>query len=179
MFVRRNYYDTQDPFIQIFDKALKQIAKNYDCKAESFDAGSSVLLQKDQLNKAFENESALIVNLIDPAMADEVVANAQATNSRLIFFNRKPSDSALEAYDNAWYVGTSSKLAGKYQAQIVFDFLSETKQFDKNQNGLNFLFHWSTVSVDWSNTFMNVGANKIKYWRRKIAAFPLIGAKIP
>ena len=42
---------------------------------------------------------------------------------------------------------------------------------------LNFLFHWSTVSVDWSNTFMNVGANKIKYWRRKIAAFPLIGAK--
>ena len=29
MFVRRNYYDTQDPFIQIFDKALKQIAKNY------------------------------------------------------------------------------------------------------------------------------------------------------
>ena len=42
---------------------------------------------------------------------------------------------------------------------------------------MNFLFHWSTVSVDWSNTFMNVGANKIKYWRRKIAAFPLIGAK--
>ena len=42
---------------------------------------------------------------------------------------------------------------------------------------VNFLFHWSTVSVDWSNTFMNVGANKIKYWRRKIAAFPLIGAK--
>ena len=80
------YYDCQDPFIQIFDKALKLIAKNYDCKAESFDASSSVLLQKDQLNKAFENESALIVNLIDPAMADEVVANAQATNSRLIFF---------------------------------------------------------------------------------------------
>lgn len=26
---------------------------------------------------------------------------------------------------------------------------------------LNFLFHRSTVSVDWSNTFMNVGANKI------------------
>ena len=64
------YYDCQDPFIQIFDKALKLIAKNYDCKAESFDAGSSVLLQKDQLNKAFENEAALIVNLIDPAMAD-------------------------------------------------------------------------------------------------------------
>ncbi|MDD7287555.1 MAG: hypothetical protein PUG89_07955, partial [Succinivibrio sp.] len=42
---------------------------------------------------------------------------------------------------------------------------------------MNFLFHGSTVSVDWSNTFMNVGANKIKYWRRKIAAFPLIGAK--
>lgn len=129
------YYDCQDPFIQIFDKALKLIAKNYDCKAESFNASSSVLLQKDQLNKAFENESALIVNLIDPAMADEVVANAQATNSRLIFFNRKLSDSALASYDNAWYVGTSSTLAGKYQAQIVFDFLSETKQFDKNQNG--------------------------------------------
>ena len=58
-----------------------------------------MLLQKDQLNKAFENESALLVNLIDPTMADEVVANAQATNSRLIFFNRQPSDSALEAYD--------------------------------------------------------------------------------
>ena len=42
---------------------------------------------------------------------------------------------------------------------------------------MNFLFHRSTVSVDWSNTFMNVGANKIKYWRRKIAEFPLTGAK--
>ena len=132
-------------------KALKQIAKNYDCKAESFDAGSSVLLQKDQLNKAFENEAALIVNLIDPAMADEVVANAQATNSRLIFFNRKPSDSALEAYDNAWYVGTSSKLAGKYQAQIVFDFLSETKQFDKNLSHLKDFQELSNNVDDISN----------------------------
>lgn len=26
---------------------------------------------------------------------------------------------------------------------------------------MNFLFHRSTVSVDWSNLFMNVGANKI------------------
>ena len=42
---------------------------------------------------------------------------------------------------------------------------------------LNFLFHRSTVSVDWSNLFMNVGANKIKYWRRKTATFTLIGAK--
>ena len=54
------------------------------------------------------------------------------------------------------------------------DFMNDKVAFiDK----MNFLFHWSTVSVDWSNTFMNVGANKIKYWRRKIAAFPLIGAK--
>ena len=60
---------------------------------------------------------------------------------------------------------------------IVIENIYGFRSFVNEMNLVNFLFHWSTVSVDWSNTFMNVGANKIKYWRRKIAAFPLIGAK--
>ena len=61
-------------------------------------------------------------------------------------------------------------------SDFVFKLVFKHEQYAKHLI-VNFLFHRSTVSVDWSNLFMNVGANKIKYWRRKTATFTLIGAK--
>ena len=83
--------------------------------------------------------------------------------------NNEPISVAVS--DNGFYQGVKDSWLVQDIKNMLVD--PQYAKIDK----MNFLFHWSTVSVDWSNTFMNVGANKIKYWRRKIAAFPLIGAK--
>lgn len=67
--------------------------------------------------------------------ADKILETAKDSGSKVVFFNRLPSDSALSSYDDCWYVGANSEQSGFYIAEVIDDYFKSVGHFDKNMNG--------------------------------------------
>lgn len=134
--VKAYYHNYSDDYTKVFDAALSKVATAYDVNLKVFDGNDDRELQNNQLSYAFATNSAAIVNLVDPKDAARNIERARKTNSRIIFFNIQPKLDEISSYDNAWYVGTSGRISGIYQAQIVHDYfhLQRNDKYDTNGN---------------------------------------------
>ena len=130
------YYNGDSEFILRFNASLKAYARNRDVEIEFFDAKNSSSMQLNQIYSSISSKDSLIINLVDPKMASEIIYHAKSYGNRIVFFNRKPSDADLKKYDRAWYVGTNSSAAGRYQFEIIHDYLNEIKGVDRNKDGV-------------------------------------------
>ena len=130
------YYDLSDQFISNMKKQIDEAAESAGLTLTEYNAGGDVMTQKSQLQAATSDKNApLLVNLVDPRKAPEVIDIARKNNRRVIFFNRQPNQKVIEGYKYVWYVGADPVLAGDYQADLIVDYLREHKDVDQNLDG--------------------------------------------
>ncbi|WP_202108712.1 galactose ABC transporter substrate-binding protein [Succinivibrio dextrinosolvens] len=130
------YYSGESEFINRFNASLKSYAKAKDIDLEMFDAKNNSSVQLNQIYSSVSSKDPLIINLVDTEQASEIIYHAKSYRNRIVFFNRKPSDDVFKKYDRVWYVGTNSAAAGKYQAELISDYIELTKNVDRNRNGV-------------------------------------------
>ena len=130
------YYSGESEFINRFNASLKSYAKAKDIDLEMFDAKNNSSVQLNQIYSSVSSKDPLIINLVDTEQAPEIIYHAKSYRNRIVFFNRKPSDDVFKKYDRVWYVGTNSAAAGKYQAELISDYIELTKNVDRNRNGV-------------------------------------------
>lgn len=130
------YYSLNDSFVNQFSVQVRESAAAWDMKLAEYDAGDDLAKQLTQVQTALsQNRNPLIVNPVDALNGEAVLRNAKRAHVPVIFFNRKPSDKVMASYDDAWYVGTDPAQAGRYQAEILIDYLAAHPEADKNGNG--------------------------------------------
>ena len=54
----------------------------------------------------------------------------------VVFFNKKPSQAALDSYDKAYYVGADAKQSGIMQGDVIADAWKKHPSWDKDKNGV-------------------------------------------
>lgn len=77
----------------------------------------------------------LAINLVDPKSAPTVIDKAKAENLPVVFFNKEPDEAAMQSYDNAWYVGTTSEESGVIQGEVMAEGWKANPNWDKNGDG--------------------------------------------
>ncbi|MBP5244645.1 MAG: galactose ABC transporter substrate-binding protein [Succinivibrio sp.] len=130
------YYNGESEFISRFNASLKSYAKAKDIDLEMFDAKNSSSVQLSQIYSQVSSKDPLIINLVNTEDASDIIYHAKSYRNRIVFFNRMPSDEIFKKYDRVWYVGTNSATAGKYQADLIMDYLELTGNVDRNRNGI-------------------------------------------
>ena len=70
------------------------------------DSQNSQQTQNDQIDVMLsKGVDALAINLVDPAAGQTVMEKIKAENVPVVFYNKKPAKSVIDAYDKAYYVG--------------------------------------------------------------------------
>lgn len=93
--------------------------------------------QLEQIDGMIEDEvRVLVVNLVDPKSAQEVINRAKDAKIPVIFFNKEPEASVLKSYSKAWYVGADSSEAGILQGRMIVKLWRKNLSYDKNNDGI-------------------------------------------
>ena len=132
------YYDLSVSFISTLKEKIDAEAKEAGLTLTEYNAAGDAMTQRSQLQAAVtaDENAPLIVNLVDPRKAAEVVKMAKKTNRRVIFFNRQPETKMFDNYKYAWYVGADPVLAGDYQADLIVDYIHAHRDVDRNHDGI-------------------------------------------
>lgn len=133
------YYSLNDLFINQLSVSIQDRALANSMKIAQYDANGDLMRQLNQIQTALsvrKDRTPILVNPVDTQNGSAALRAARQAKVPVIFFNRKPDESALKAYEDAWYVGTNSLKAGAYQAEVVADYLKANKSADKNKNGV-------------------------------------------
>lgn len=130
-------YDQNDSFIRsITDELVKQADRHH--LHLTLASANKSQDKQDELVRDFISDgvSILCVNLVDRTETSNIIRYAQQANVPVIFFNREPVRSDLERWDKLFYVGAKSDQAGRYQGQIVAQYLTGHPEMDRNQDHL-------------------------------------------
>lgn len=129
------YFDFRSQFVERFDHSLDAYAKGHGIELEKYDGKTKSNLQLSQIYSVISTRDPLLINLIDPNLAQDVIDHVKLYGNRIIFFNRKPSQQVLDSYDNVFYVGTNGEFSGQIQFEVIEDYLEYEKDHDRNKNG--------------------------------------------
>lgn len=128
-------YDDQDPFIQSITNQLMKLANQHNLNITLSSANQNQDKQDELVRDLIsDGVSILCVNLVDRTETSNIIRYAQQANVPVIFFNREPVRSDLERWDKLFYVGANSEQAGRYQGQIVANYLASHPDVDRNQD---------------------------------------------
>ena len=129
------YYNGNDNFINLYATFLGKLSERSSLNFKFHDAQNHAKEQVESIITGLYSGSPAIVNLVDVNDADKVLETAKDSGSKVVFFNRLPSDSALSSYDDCWYVGANSEQSGIYIAEEIDDYFKSVGHYDKNKNG--------------------------------------------
>lgn len=129
------YYNGNDNFINLYTKFLGKLSERSPINFKFHDAQNHPKEQVESIITGLYSGSPAIVNLVDVNDADKILETAKDSGSKVVFFNRLPSDSALSSYDDCWYVGANFEQSGFYIAEVIDDYFKSVGHFDKNMNG--------------------------------------------
>ena len=135
-------YSGKDTFIGSIKNLLIDSFKN-EFNYEIYDGQLSQAIQNKQIVGSIEdNNSLLVVNLVDRIASFSIIEKAQNKNIPLIFMNREPLEKYMSNTKNVYYIGTDPEEEGKLQAEIANDlflgsssFKEESSIYDKNHDG--------------------------------------------
>lgn len=93
--------------------------------------------QVKQAKAAIDNGcSALLVELVSPMSAIEIVNAAKEKNVPVVFFNTVVDKAVVESYDKCIAVSSSLETVADVQGKIIADYVKENfKKLDKNSDG--------------------------------------------
>jgi methyl-galactoside transport system substrate-binding protein len=129
-------YKYDDNFMSFVRRAITTAA----------DGNAEVLMNDSQNNQATQNDQvdmliakgvqSLAINLVDPQAAPSIISKAQEADLPVVFFNKEPSQKALDSYDRTLYVGTASKEAGVIQGEMISEMWKNNPDWDRNGDGV-------------------------------------------
>jgi methyl-galactoside transport system substrate-binding protein len=126
-------YDMSDPYMRDFEQKIKDVATD-DITVKSYDASNSQIIQNEQIDEWIKADEVLIINPVDRLSVFSIIEKAKKTNTKLIFFNREPLKSDLEAYEHVYYVGADAKQSAELQASLIIDLFDQNNQYDLNHD---------------------------------------------
>ena len=182
-------YNMDDTFMQDYVDYLRDAIDEYDFSGkkvlyEIFDAEGNLNRQKKQLQYMCSQKfDVLLINLVKPSSAANILNETAEQNIPVILFNREIDAKDLSIADNIWYVGTDAKAAGAMQGDMLRKAWAEQKkELDRNKNNkLDYIIvegeatHFDTIrrtngflessqSID-KNQLENISAD----WQRMLA----------
>ena len=89
------YYNGNDNFINLYATFLGKLSERSSLNFKFHDAQNHAKEQVESIITGLYSGSPAIVNLVDVNDADKVLETAKDSGSKVVFFNRLPSDSAL------------------------------------------------------------------------------------
>jgi ABC-type sugar transport system substrate-binding protein len=105
----------RDEWLSTLDAAAKQAAADMGYSLNSLDSQSDANKQIQFVETARNNgEKAVIVNLVDPNTAGDIVE--AAGDMKVVFVNRPPADTSI-LNENVVYVGSDELTSGKFQGE--------------------------------------------------------------
>ncbi|MGN0908952.1 MAG: galactose ABC transporter substrate-binding protein [Succinivibrio sp.] len=135
------YYDGSDPFIYSFSQTFINEARTRGFRVIDHDAQLDFNRQYNDILASTKDKTQLLVNLIDPNFASDVIQSVRSYGGKVVFFNRIPDPGIVAGYKGSWYVGGEPVMAGAEQAQVVADYLKAHPETDRNHDG------WINVMV--------------------------------
>lgn len=129
-------YKYDDNFMSFVRRAITTAAEG---KAEVSmnDSQNNQATQNDQVDMMISRGvDSLAINLVDPQAAPTIISKAEAADLPVVFFNKEPSQEALDSYDKTWYVGTASKEAGIIQGEMISKMWKDNPDWDRNGDGV-------------------------------------------
>lgn len=118
--------DSSDEYISELEAAVKSAGERAGYTLTVLDSKNGVSLQLAQVEGARgRGEPGIIVNLVDPHTADDILR--AAGDMKVVFINRAPTDSGLLS-ENAVYVGSDERLAGTLQGDWLVKHFREMGQ---------------------------------------------------
>ncbi|WP_300368691.1 galactose ABC transporter substrate-binding protein [Brachyspira sp.] len=134
-FIGITVYRTDD----LFANSIKNnISKFISGKAKYIikDSKNNQTIQNEQIDDYIsKGVKVLVINLVDPEAAENVISKAKAYNIPLILFNKAPDFNVMSSYNKVWYVGTTSKEVSDLQGEIILNNWTNNASLDKNNDG--------------------------------------------
>lgn len=114
------FLSQQDDYLNVLQQECAEAAEANGYQFRMEDAEGDQDKQISQIKKALKkDESVLLVNLVDPSRADEVVK--AAGNRGIVFINREPEDHDVLNKTHI-YVGSQEETAGELQGQVLAEY---------------------------------------------------------
>ncbi len=129
------YYDGSDPFIYSFSQTFINEVRTRGFMVIDHDAQLDFNRQYNEIMAASKEKSQMLVNLLDPNFASDVIQSVRSYDGRVVFFNRLPDPGIVASYKGAWYVGGEPVMAGAEQAEVIADYLKAHPETDRNHDG--------------------------------------------
>lgn len=132
-------YKYDDNFIALYRKVVLAEAEKVQDKVELTmnDSQNSQQTQNDQIDVMLsKGVDALAINLVDPAAGQTVMEKIKAENVPVVFYNKKPAKSVIDAYDKAYYVGIDPNAQGVAQGELIAKAWKANPALDLNKDGV-------------------------------------------
>ena len=130
-------YSDGDVYMHNYVNSLMSYAKENGDRLVVNYANEDLAQEMNQLDLAVvRGAEALIVNPITTSSGAYAIELASSNGELpVIFINRKPSDELLKSYVNAYYVGSDPSESGRYQVDIINQYLQAHPEADRNADG--------------------------------------------
>lgn len=153
-------YNLKDSYVAQMTDTLEEKLNDYfkdqdvTLQYEILDAANSESRQSDQLDYLVkQNMDILVLNLVEPSSAAEILDRAGNRSTPVILFNREPNREDLNIDDQIWYVGVDGKEAGSLQGKMLSSAWAQNREtIDRNHNGkIDYIlvegepFHYDTI----------------------------------
>lgn len=132
-------YKYDDNFIALYRKVVEAEAEKMKDTVNLMmnDSQNSQQTQNDQINVMLsKGVDALAINLVDPAAGKTVMEMIKKENIPVIFYNKKPDKSVIEAYEKAYYVGIDPDAQGVAQGELILKNWKANPDLDLNKDGV-------------------------------------------
>ena len=134
-FIGITIYKTDDSFA---NSIKNNISKFISGKAKFIisDSKNNQTIQNEQIDDfILKGVKVLVINLVDPQAAENVINKAKENNIPLILFNKAPDFDVMSSYNKVWYVGTTSEEVADLQGEIILSNWNNNPSFDMNNDG--------------------------------------------
>ena len=134
-------------------------------KYSHYGAEGNLETQLQQAKDAINNNcAALVIELITPALAPEIVGLAKAKNIPVIFFNCVVPENVLESYDKCVLVRSDLDTIAEVQAKLIADYIkSNFAKMDKNEDGkISYLDSTQNETIEKLNALLATDDYKVK-----------------
>ncbi|MDR0436510.1 MAG: galactose ABC transporter substrate-binding protein [Propionibacteriaceae bacterium] len=130
-------YKFDDTFMSSMREAMTKQASS---------AGVTIDIQDGLNDQARENElvnnfvtqgvDVLAINPVKADIIDPVLQSAKEAGLPIVFFNKQPSDTVMNSYDKAYYVGAKAEDSGTMMGEILAEYFKDYPAADKNGDGM-------------------------------------------
>lgn len=125
--------EVPNSLINSMERAMYIESIDYKHYGANMDAGKQIEQAKDVLNKGC---SVLVVELVSPLSAQEIVNAAKEKNVPVIFFNCTVEESVVNSYDKCAVVTSDIDTIADVQGTMIADYIKANfKDIDKNKDG--------------------------------------------